>query len=346
MDFYKKQVEDFRHVLIGRLLLCKGDKPRTIIDLKVELQQLWHIKERWTLTPMAKGFYILNFSSAEDKALVKQRTGWELSKGSLRIREWVSFFDPYKEISSLCHVWVRIYYLPIELWHPEVFASIGRIIGLPILFDSTSVHREVGHFTRMLVEVDLAQPLQESMTLGCGNNSFYIEFSDEQLPLYCSHCRLTGHSRDKCNKSKAAMKEDVDPRPELIDTMKGAHIKDPSGDGFAAARAKGRNWQPIDRSSKKVHQPALLAGQRHPADNIVDKNALKALHQRRQSVEGVAIMDANPFGPLANEDPLKDTVSYISPAREAGEAALGQIAQLSAEQNIGTFANFQSSPIA
>ncbi|XP_057791002.1 uncharacterized protein LOC131008121 [Salvia miltiorrhiza] len=32
----------------------------------------------------------------------KKRTGWELTKGFLRIREWVRYFDPYKEISSLC----------------------------------------------------------------------------------------------------------------------------------------------------------------------------------------------------------------------------------------------------
>ncbi|XP_057775004.1 uncharacterized protein LOC130993982 [Salvia miltiorrhiza] len=264
---------------------------------------------------MAKGFYTLVFTCAEDKALAKQRAGWELSKGSLRIREWVRFFDPYKEISSLCHVWVRLYYLPIELWHPEVFAAIGRTIGLPIRFDSPSAYKEVGHFARILVEVDLAQPLQESMTLGCGTNSFYIEFYYEQLPLYYSLCKITGHNRDKCNKCKVTA-TDVVPKMNYTDANKANNIK---GVGLAAPRLKGKNWQPIDHNFKETGRETLMVEQRKPfsaEENILKE--LEDLNQRRKGVEAV-FANANAFGPLANAVFNEDEISLITQGREVNQ---------------------------
>ncbi|XP_057811654.1 uncharacterized protein LOC131025891 [Salvia miltiorrhiza] len=156
---------------------------------------------------MGKGYFTLKFSSAEDKAKAKKHLIWELSTGTIRIREWVKMFDPYREISSLCHVWVRIYYLPVECWYPEIITGIGHHIGLPLQIDSASAHGEFGHFARLLIEIDLSLPLPETLLVNCDEGSFYVEFGYEQLPLYCSKCKITGHSTDKCRKGTSSTKE-------------------------------------------------------------------------------------------------------------------------------------------
>ncbi|XP_057779554.1 uncharacterized protein LOC130998137 [Salvia miltiorrhiza] len=151
---------------------------------------------------MGKGFFTLKFGTQQDKDIAKAKTVWDLSSGSLRLREWTRNFDPHKEISSLSQVWVRIYNMPAEYWHPEVFAAIGRTLGFPIKLDGTSANWEVGSFARLLVEIDLSLPLIDSMTIDCDITSFYVEFVYEQLPRYCSLCNITGHVLDKCKRLK------------------------------------------------------------------------------------------------------------------------------------------------
>ncbi|XP_057811679.1 uncharacterized protein LOC131025918 [Salvia miltiorrhiza] len=155
---------------------------------------------------MGKGYYTLKFHNKEDKAKAKSHLIWDLPAGSLRLRDWVRYFNPYKESSSLAQVWVRIYYLPVGFWHPEVLAGIGRWLGQPLKIDGNSMDDEVAHFARILVEIDLAQPLPETMAIDDGEYSFNIEFNYEYLPLFCTRCRITGHSVDKCRKGKRVTK--------------------------------------------------------------------------------------------------------------------------------------------
>ncbi|XP_057775104.1 uncharacterized protein LOC130994087 [Salvia miltiorrhiza] len=156
--------------------------------------------------PKGKGYYTLKFHSSEDKAIAKSQLIWQLSTGSLRLREWVRYFNPYKESSSLAQVWVRIYYLLVEFWHPEVLSGIGRWLGQPLKIDGNSIDDEVAQYARIFVEIDLAQPLAESMVIDGGDYYFNIDLSYEYIPLYCTKCKIVGHSVDRCRKGKKVEK--------------------------------------------------------------------------------------------------------------------------------------------
>ncbi|XP_057790736.1 uncharacterized protein LOC131007838 [Salvia miltiorrhiza] len=149
---------------------------------------------------MGKGFFTIKFKCMEDKKIAKSKSVIELSSGYVRLREWTKFFDPYKESSSLAQIWVRIYNLPLEFWHPEVIAVVGRAVGHPIRMDSSSASGEVGHFARILIEVDLTLPLLDGVYVDEGTSSCFVEFSYESIPPFCSRCRITGHTADKCKR--------------------------------------------------------------------------------------------------------------------------------------------------
>ncbi|XP_057789149.1 uncharacterized protein LOC131006012 [Salvia miltiorrhiza] len=163
---------------------------------------------------MGRGFYTLKFIDKEDKATAKRHVIWDLPAGSIRLRDWVRYFNPYKESSPLAQVWVRVYYLPVEFWHPEVLSGIGRWLGQPLKIDGMSIDDEVAHFARILVEIDLSQPLPEFMTIDGGEYFFNIEFSYEYIPLYCTICKITGHSPDKCRRGKTG--KNVEPEAKII----------------------------------------------------------------------------------------------------------------------------------
>ncbi|XP_057791123.1 uncharacterized protein LOC131008250 [Salvia miltiorrhiza] len=208
-----KQIERKPNVLVhrftalqpdfsGRVLVGKGEKPRLLLDLKRELNEIWKVEKEWQLIPMGKSFYTIKFATAEDTAAAQTNTAWDLSFGTIRLRQWVRFFDPYMEISSLCEVWMRIYHLPLEFWTLDVITGIGRALGTPIRVDGASTHGAMGNYARILLEIDLSRPLPETLLVDGDERSFYVEFDFEQIPAYCTKCKITGHSIDKCNKIK------------------------------------------------------------------------------------------------------------------------------------------------
>ncbi|XP_057791060.1 uncharacterized protein LOC131008184 [Salvia miltiorrhiza] len=174
-------------------------------EIKAELQSIWQVPNDWQLIPMGKGYFTLKFGSMEDKKMAKKVSTQDINGGLLRLREWVPKFNPYKEASSLVQVWVRIYYLPIELWHPEVISTIGRYLGSPLKIDASSAVGEVGHYARVIIEIDMSLPLREYVMIDEDDSSLYVEFSYENLPAYCNRCKITGHSTDKCRRTKASL---------------------------------------------------------------------------------------------------------------------------------------------
>ncbi|XP_057779880.1 uncharacterized protein LOC130998478 [Salvia miltiorrhiza] len=256
------QLNKFKHALIGRLMLNKGDKPRQTRDLKEELQGLWKPSAPWHLMPLGKGYYTLKFQSQKDKAAAKEKLLWELSVGSIRLREWVRYFDPYKESSSIAQIWVRIYYLPVELWHPEVILGIGRWLGQPLKIDGISMTEDVGSYMRMLVEVDLAQPLPETMNIDGGDYSFPVEFCYESIPLFCTRCKITGHSMDKCRRGAKSKPSDVVEKPM---------VKDPQ-------------WKTINKTGGKQVQENRLSALVNVTNMKGELNVMEEQHNMQQQV--------------------------------------------------------------
>ncbi|XP_057770942.1 uncharacterized protein LOC130990730 [Salvia miltiorrhiza] len=247
---YAQEVsKEFSHAIIGRLFLRKGDKPQPALLLKAELHKIWKLESEWQLIPLGKGYYTLVFRTPEDKTRAKAKPVWELSCGHVRLREWSKHFDPFKENSSMANVWVRIHYLPIEYWHPEILAGIGRYIGHPIKIDGASARRDFGQFAHLLIELDMSKSFPTTLLIDNDSFSFYVEFTYENLPFYCSKCKLTGHPIEKCRKisvKKTVVEEDVQDRSQM------PLVKN------------GKQWQPIsgDARDEREHEQETAKGDR------------------------------------------------------------------------------------
>lgn len=85
---------------------------------------------------------------------------WVLSGGILKIREWVPDFNPFKIQTTASQIWVRIYNLPFEYWHPMVITGIAKALGTPLKIDGNTASSSFGTFARVLVEIDLMHGLQ------------------------------------------------------------------------------------------------------------------------------------------------------------------------------------------
>ncbi|XP_057791935.1 uncharacterized protein LOC131008855 [Salvia miltiorrhiza] len=205
--FHQRQVRSFSHALHGRIILRKGDRPHFAADLHVELQQLWKPDLSWEIIPLGKGYFTLKFSSAQDMALAFAKNTWKLRPGILHLQTWVPNFDPYKDSSTKAQVWIRVFNLPHEYWHPEVLSGIARHVGAPIVIDGLSAHASVGHFARILVEMDVSKAVPDFFDVKCGDRVFVLEFGYEDLPYYCHSCCVVGHATTSCRRSKEGMND-------------------------------------------------------------------------------------------------------------------------------------------
>jgi len=64
---YLAGLEDCKTHLHGQIILFKGDKPLTHLDLTKKLQSVWKALRSWKTIPLGKGFYEFEFASLEDK---------------------------------------------------------------------------------------------------------------------------------------------------------------------------------------------------------------------------------------------------------------------------------------
>lgn len=148
-------METYKNSIIGWVFYPLKQKPRSLELLKERLMEVWGIRSGCKIFPLGRGFYNIQFANQEDKTRVFSRSSWNLNPGSINLCRWTVDFNPYKLSSSVAEVWVRIYELSIEYWNPKLILGIASAVGNPVKVDERSTDGSLGHFTRVLVEVDL-----------------------------------------------------------------------------------------------------------------------------------------------------------------------------------------------
>ncbi|KAI9081309.1 hypothetical protein K1719_036730 [Acacia pycnantha] len=134
-----------RHVLIDRV------------------RRMWKPKQPLKVVPLSNEYYIVSFSSKEDRDYAYYEGPWMIDDHYLLVQRWRPNFNPKKaDCQRRVAVWVRIPDLPLEFCTVESLGIIGNMIGKMIKIDrSTSIY-DKGAFARICEEVDLHKPLLPS----------------------------------------------------------------------------------------------------------------------------------------------------------------------------------------
>jgi len=184
------------------MILSKGDPPLKLEDLRAKLNTLWKPLSKWGITSLGRGFYEFVFSSDEDVKHVRAVLSWSLKPGFLKLFAWSPNFNAnnHKQTTSQC--WVRFLELPQEYWSPNILSAIASCLGTPMCLDAATskcpLERSFGHFTRVLIDIDLSAKIRHKLWVEREGYAFLVNVEYESLPLFCSHCRNIGHSFSTC----------------------------------------------------------------------------------------------------------------------------------------------------
>jgi hypothetical protein len=210
-DEYSAGMDACKHNLHGRIVWPKGTTPLTVVAVKNKLTPLWKDLARWGITSLGKGYYEFSFSSLEYVRRVRSVASWNLGPGYLKLFAWSGDFNPNLQRNTTAQVWVRIYGLSQEYWRPNILFAIASSVGTPICTDAIAAkpmfERTFGHFARVLVDMDLTQTLRNKVLVERKGYAFFVELDYENLPDFCTHCKMVGHYLEICKKIQGTDQE-------------------------------------------------------------------------------------------------------------------------------------------
>lgn len=86
-------------------------------------------------------------------------------------------------------------------WRPKILFAIARGIDVPLSLDDATTNRNLGHYARVLIDIDLANPLRDEILVERHGFAFFIGIQYERLPLFCSSYKVIGHSLENCKRN-------------------------------------------------------------------------------------------------------------------------------------------------
>lgn len=146
--------------------------------------------------------------------------GWRISTVILKDRQ------------TQASIWIRLIELPQDYWRERTLKEIANAIGTPIDLDGPTCSRAFGHYTRILVDIDLSKRVFDEILVEREGYAFKVEVQYERRPLFGHHCYVIGHNVTTCkwlhpeaaqtlDQGKKAM-VDVDSRKQKKTTDAGA----------------------------------------------------------------------------------------------------------------------------
>ncbi|KAL8511866.1 hypothetical protein ACS0TY_018340 [Phlomoides rotata] len=188
-------------------MMSQGDKPYSTFELGKKLHEVWHMKGNLELIPHTRGYYTIRFSLLEDRDRIFKMRHWLLQPGAFHLQSWVQDFNPNMVCSSLARVWVRIMDLSMEYWQPSIHEAIASAFGTLIRIDDRTFHRRMGHYARILVEIDMKTGLIEKIMYKRAGVCSFATLVFERLPEFCRNCGIVGHTTAACTRGKLPERE-------------------------------------------------------------------------------------------------------------------------------------------
>ncbi|KAL8541482.1 hypothetical protein ACS0TY_002668 [Phlomoides rotata] len=204
---YQQGVADLQECLIGRIMMSQGDKPYSTLELGEKLHKIWLMQGTMELIPLGRGYYTIRFSLLEDRDMIFKRRQWLLNPGAFRLQSWVQNFNPNKVSSSLAQIWIRITDLPMEYWQPSILEAMASAFGTLIRIDDNTLHRRMGHYARILVEIDMKTEFVEKIMYKRARICSFATLAFERLPKFCRNCDIVGHATAVCTRGKPKDRE-------------------------------------------------------------------------------------------------------------------------------------------
>ncbi|KAG5609952.1 hypothetical protein H5410_021233 [Solanum commersonii] len=163
-----------------------------------------YINQFWTIAVKPKvfyhedGYYVIRFASIDDMNQILYSGPYTINNRPIILKPWTVNFDFNKEFPTKIPLWLKFPKLPMSCWGKGSLSRIASVIGVPIYADECTANQTKISYARMLIEVNVTQPLLEKIVvMDPTGNKFEQEGVYGWKPKFCPKCSMVGHTCPK-----------------------------------------------------------------------------------------------------------------------------------------------------
>ncbi|XP_058783726.1 uncharacterized protein LOC131658451 [Vicia villosa] len=140
------------------------------------------------------GYFIVRFKSYEDLSQVMEQGPYFIYGKPLFLKYWSIDFELKDDLLRVLPLWITLPNLPLHLWGEKSLSKIASAVGRPIMTDECTARKLRISYARVLVEVDITQPVKRCVAIKDHNGREWEQKIDyEWRPKYCHTCLRIGH---------------------------------------------------------------------------------------------------------------------------------------------------------
>ena len=124
-DDYASWFKPYMNSLLVKLL----GKTMAVNFMIQRMERMWGAKRPMRVTPLSNGYFLVSFSTPEDRDYALQEGPWMIADHYLLVQRWRPNFQPWKaDHTKRIAAWVRVLDLPAELYNVESLRRIGNLV--------------------------------------------------------------------------------------------------------------------------------------------------------------------------------------------------------------------------
>ncbi|XP_020694674.1 uncharacterized protein LOC110108388 [Dendrobium catenatum] len=173
------------------------------------------VMRRPNLDIIHKFFYSLNFfgsfnvslldpkhiaiqlSNDLDYSRIFSRRSYYIQGCQMRLLKWSPEFD-VREESPIAPVWIGFPNLRLHFFSSYILFGMASVFCRPLQTDQAMASLSRPYVARVLVELDVTKKYPHEIWLRSEVNGYFQKIEIENLPIFCFHCKMHGHTINEC----------------------------------------------------------------------------------------------------------------------------------------------------
>ncbi|KAL0912358.1 hypothetical protein M5K25_018324 [Dendrobium thyrsiflorum] len=103
----------------------------------------------------------------------------------------------------LLMIWIIVGFSPgepitLHFFNSQILFGLASIFGKPLQTDQATASISRPSVARVLVELDISKKHPDEIWLGSELNGYFQKVDFENLPIFCSHCKMHGQGLKEC----------------------------------------------------------------------------------------------------------------------------------------------------
>lgn len=185
--------------LASHALICKFLGIRiSLAALEAWIRRSWQVEGDMDIMLAGNSYFLVNFSCMSDRNRVFEGGPYFYNSVGLFVKPWHPGFNSAEDLPSRVPVWIRLPRLPLEFWREDILRQIAAVLGKPTAIAHQSLDKKVISYARICVEIDLNNPLPDSLEICLGSSSWIQQLDYESIPFRCRICHVYGHLQRQC----------------------------------------------------------------------------------------------------------------------------------------------------